>query len=201
MLTATQLDALHNLIGHALDQAHDAPEGEAEYLDTFDTTASELDSIARELSKITVMPAESYIRAARDLAENLPDSLPADITTQADADNVLREFKQHAESLEQARALEARRWKTQRYWIVSAPWDGPELELEPMPHASSEPTPTLNRTRAELVLEQLSSYVATEPNDAEQMLARLMLAAGALYARGAGTLTQCMYTAGVWERG
>jgi hypothetical protein len=47
----------------------------------------------------------AYIRAARDPAENIGDSIPADITTTEDADELLRVFRDHTQALERA-ALE-----------------------------------------------------------------------------------------------
>lgn len=53
------------------------------------------------------VPAEldTYIEAARQLNENIGDSLPATdtITTTADADEVLREFEDHARALRKAK--------------------------------------------------------------------------------------------------
>ncbi len=200
MLTAHNVQVLQNLIGWALDQDHDMPDYPEHLQDLCESDAYELSRIADALAAASQKtPADSadYVRAARALNENLPDSLPRtdDIKTADDADSVLAEFKSHAEALEQAQ-----REQGQPLWIIRAPWDGPALELEP--ERGTEPNVPA-AARALWTIQELAELVETEPrsNDPEPELARVMLAAGALYAAGKGTLSQCMRTAVLWERG
>ncbi len=77
---------------------------------------------------------------------------------------------------------------------MPAPWDGPTLELEP----GTEPADGYGYLK---VPEQLQLLLDTEPSEGADALARVMLAAGALYAHRKGSLSQCMRTAVLWERG
>ncbi len=197
MLNPHMIQTLQNLIGWALDQDHDMPDYPEHLDDLAETTADELSRIADALALSQKTPATSakrdaYVQAARALNENLPDSLPRtdSITSPADADELLREFRDHAEALEQAR-----REVGQNVWLVPAPWDAPALELEPERRAGLEPHPSEPRA----ALAELSWLVESGSDDGS--LARVMLAAGALYAAGKGSLSQCMHTAVVWERG
>ncbi len=189
MLSAHNVQTIQNLIGWALDQNHDMPDYPEHIEDLAETTADELSRIADALALSQKTPATSasrdaYVQAARALNENLPDSLPRtdSITSPADADELLREFEDHAGALKQAR-----REVGQNVWLVPAPWDAPALELEPQSEEEEDP------------LAQLHWLENTGSGSDE--LGRVMLAAGALYAAGKGSLSQCMHTAVIWERG
>ena len=199
MLNAHQVQVIQNLIGWALDQDHDMHDYPEHLEDLCDGNVDELESIARALAD--AQDSRAYIRAARDLNENLPDSLPMtdEIRTRADADEVLRVMNEHAEALYREQVASG----PEALWLVPAPWDGPELELEtdPAPHWDPQ------CSRAQYVLTELVQLVAsTVPGPdsderAEHELARVLLATGALFARGTGTLSQCVRTALIWERG
>jgi hypothetical protein len=186
MLTLDQIKALQSLIGWALDQDHDTPD--FDFLgESLETTSNELISTALALSEATTR--RQYLTAARDLAENLPDSLPPEMTTTSDALEFERVLREHLEALELERSKQV-----PALWLVPAPWDAPELALTDVGTLGDEPWD---------IPYQLSRLCRTEPTtvDAEPMLGRVMLATGALYARGLGTLSQCLSQAMTWERG
>jgi hypothetical protein len=186
MLTLEQIKALQSLIGWALDQDHDTPD--FDFLgESLETNADELLAIARALSAATTR--RQYLTAAQQLAENLPDSVPGSIGTAADALEFERVLREHLEALELERSHQV-----PALWLVPAPWDAPELAFPQVGWLGDEPWNIPN---------QLHELVESEPtsSDAEEMLGRVLLATGALYARGLGTLSQCLAQATVWERG
>ncbi len=202
MLNPHMIQTLQNLIGWALDQDHDMPDYPEHLDDLAETTADELSRIADALALSQKTPAREesqarYVKAARALAENLPDSIkPTDeIRSTADADDVLREFEDHAGALKQARAEVG-----QNIWLVPAPWDAPALELEPQSEEEEDPIAQLHwLENTGSGSDELARVMLAGSGSDE--LARVMLAAGALYAAGKGSLSQCMHTAVVWERG
>lgn len=205
MLDIQQRAAIQAALGYLLDEDHaSAAPGWLE--EKTGCTADELRAASFELAHPQTMladgPDSGLIAAARALNENLPDSLPLsdDICSRADVQEQLQTVREHERALENELARDALR--TKRGWLVPAPWDGPELALEP--ELGTEPS-VPSRARSLWVLQELARLVETEPeslpDESESMLARVMLATGALYARGAGTLSQCMRTASLWERG
>lgn len=209
MLNAVQLEILQALIGNALDQDHDMADW-PEYLpESVGGSAEDLRAIAAELAKVQSSEPSELVQAARQLNENLHDSTPMtdQITSRAAAQDLLRVIREHEQALSTELAKDSLR--ARKVWLVPAPWEGPELELDPAAESGGPEPRVPSAARALWVCQQLAELVETEParadrdpaDRAEQTLARVLLSIGALYSVGAGTLSQCCRTALIWERG
>ncbi len=192
MLNAHMVQVIQNLIGWALDQEHDMHDYPGHLEDLCESDVSELETIARELANI--VPAE-YLQAARHLLENIHDELPREIQSTPDAREFELVLSSHLYSLSGARQ------SMPNVWLVPAPYDG-TAELAPLVDV---PFMDYGLRDSDIPLELQRLRDTSESSDASAELARVMLAAGALYARGFGLgserLSQCLKQAMVWERG